>query len=103
MPNKNTTEQAPKARKTAEDYAREAAADNPATRSTPEKPRPVSITSTDEARAAAGLKRFEVEEELPTGRRIVHRVLAADTSSALFAVFGDDEAHVMRVDEQRPA
>lgn len=97
-------EQAQKARKSAVDYAREAAADNDATKSTPEKPRPVSVTSTDEARAREGLKRYEVEEELDNGRRVVTRVSATDKPGALWAAYGDqDGVNVIRVDEVRPA
>jgi hypothetical protein len=44
--------------KTAHDYAVEAADEFDAARSTAEKPRPVSITSTDEAQAAADLVRY---------------------------------------------
>jgi hypothetical protein len=75
--------------KSAEDYAREAAAGNDATASTPEKPRPVSVTSLDEAQALADLQRFEIERQLPSGRRQVMRVHAASEAAAVATVDGD--------------
>jgi len=55
--------------KTAEDFAREAVADNDALASTDGKVRPVGLTSADEARAAADRIRFEVEVERPDAVR----------------------------------
>lgn len=70
-------------RRTAVDYAREAANEHDPARSTNERQRPVSVTSLDELRAAAGLRLHEVEWENDLGQRQVVRIHASDVDDAV--------------------
>jgi hypothetical protein len=89
--------------KSAHDYAVEAAEPFDAARSTDDKVRPLSITSADEAKAAAGLRTVEVETEDVLGHRQVVRVEALNVDEAVQAVVGDRAVVHVYAGEPRPA
>lgn len=78
--------------RTAEEFARERVADVEAAQSTGERTRPVALTNDDERKARAASHLYEVEQELPNGRRQVVRVHAASEDDARRQVLGDPDA-----------